>query len=449
MSQVTDPQQVSNGVPEGARVHFDKEAGELSLIFKYWDAQCDVLDAIDSGEYDLVVYRGGYGSGKTVLGARWIMEVAESTPHSDNLVLAQDMSKGGPTTYKGFFKQLPGEDIVPDEGGDPENSPFVKEFNRNKNRVTWHNGAVIRLGSADKWNRYAGGEFNAIWADEVAHYETTDLYKLYEMLISRQRTKQGPNITLWTSTGNGYNQFYDFVERQVDPDDNPLPARIHNVVADSRDNPFLEETDKLARQFVGTAREEEALAGGFAAAEGLVYSQFARSRHVISEERAEELATDKALYGYDHGWNDPRVVADVRRTPYDQYLLYDLFYETESEYQEAVDWLTKHDKPQGWVYAEHEPEHQEAFRKAGYPCEQAIKDLDEGIPEVRRHLETDHSGRPGLLVSQKCTPAIHEFLSYQEEHVGKSEAEDHAMDALRYLIMGDTHGAGPAGTGVW
>ncbi|WP_216647823.1 hypothetical protein, partial [Shigella sonnei] len=48
----------------------------------------------------------------------------------------------------------------------------------------------------------------------------------------------------------------------------------------------------------------------------------------------------------------------------------------------------------GRVYAEHEPEHIEMFRQAGYPTEKAVKDLDEGIPLVREFLETDDAGRP-------------------------------------------------------
>lgn len=413
---------------------------KLQLNWGFWDKQIEARDAVHSGDYDVIVFRGGYGSGKTVVGARLTLEVALNIPRSDNLVLAPDAQKGGPSTYKGFFKQLPGENTVPDEGGNPENSPLVQEYHGTKRRLTLTNGAIVRLGSADVWNRYAGSEFNFIWCDEVAHYEHTDLYDLNRMLLSRQRTEHGPNVTLWTSTGNGYNQFYDFVERQETPDGNPLPTRLTNIVADSRNNPFLPEKDKLVRQFEGTAKEEQGLSGGFAAAEGLVYNRFSRDRHVIPEQKAEELKTNTALYGYDHGWGDPRVVVDCRKTSYDQYLVYDLFYRSESKYQEAVNWLVENDKPRGTVYAEHEPEHQEAFRDAGYECEPAIKDLDEGIPAVRERLEVDDDGRPGLLISESCIEAIQEFMSYKEEHVGKSVAVDHFLDSFRYLVMGDSYG---------
>lgn len=422
----------------------------LSLDWGFWDKQLAARGAIHAGDHDVVVFRGGYGSGKTVLGARATLEIALDTPKSDSLVLAPDAQKGGPSTYKGFFKQLPGENVVPDEGGDPGNSPIVEDYHGTKRRLTLTNGAVIRLGSADVWNRYAGSEFNFIWCDEVAHYEHTDLYDLNRMLLSRQRTEQGPNVTLWTSTGNGYNQFYEFVEVQETPDGDALPTRLTNIVADSRDNPFLNEKEKLTRQFKGTGAEEQGLAGGFAAAEGLVYSQFSRTHHVIPEsEASHRISGDWRIYGYDHGWDDPRVIVEIGKTSYDQYLVLDHYYRSEESVEDAITWLTENDKPTETIYAEHEPEHIEKFKRAGYPAESANKDLDEGIPTVRETLERDASGRPGLLISDACMDLIKEFQSYKEEHVGKSKATDHALDSLRYALMGDMYDTGPSGTGTW
>lgn len=418
----------------------------LTLDWGYWDKQLETLRAIDTGEWDVIIFRGGYGSGKTVLGARKTIETALAVSKSDNLVLAPDAQKGGPSTYKGFFKQLPGEAVVPDEGGDPENSPIVEDYHGTKRRVTLINGSVIRLGSADVWNRYAGSEFNFIWCDEVAHYDHTDLYDLNRMLLSRQRTQDGPNVTLWTSTGNGYNQFYDFVERQRTPDDDPLPTKIRNVVADSRNNPFLPEKEKLTRQFEGTASEEQGLAGGFAAAEGLVYPKFSRESHVVSDTHAAALATDERIYGYDAGWDDPRVVLELARTDYGQWIVVDCFHRSESYPEDIIDaetgtgWLA--DKPDGTLYCEHEPGHIKKFRAAGWRAVKANKDLDEGIPHVRGRLERDSDDRPGLLVSNTCSELIQEFLSYQEEHVGKKTAVDHCLDALRYALY--THGGGPS-----
>jgi hypothetical protein len=423
------------------------DAEALDIDWDFWSAQQEAFEALDSGEFDLVSFRGGYGSGKTVLGSRATIMFAEDVPRSDNLILAQDSKKGGPTTYKKFFEELPGNDTVPDEGGDPENSPLVADYNRNKSRLTMHNGSVIRLGSADKWNRYAGSEFSFIWCDEVAHYETTDLFKLDEMLTSRQRTETGPNVTLWTSTGNGFNDFWQFVELQETPDGDAITTRMHNVVADSRRNPFLHEKEKQVRKFADTAREEEALAGGFSAAEGLVYDRFSRARHVrpAGGDAVQAAAeTDWRIYGYDHGWNDPRVVVEIGRTPADVLVALDHFYRSESQPEDVIDpddgtgWLA--DKPEGTIYSEHMPEHVAKFRDAGWPATNAIKDIDDGIEHVRGLLKDDGEHGPGLLVSDACGQLIREFLSYQDDDVGGSDTTDHALDSLRYATYTDAYG---------
>jgi len=413
-------------------------SSSVELGGQYWDAQLRTFDALDSDQYDLVVFRAGYAGGKTILGCDWIHQTAVQVPESDNLAMAPDYAKGGPATYKTLFERLPGEDTVPDQGGDPENSPIIDSYHDIKKRLTYVNGSVVRLGSADKWNRYAGSEFNAIYCDEPAHYDNTPLHDLVEMLTSRQRTDGGPNVMLWTSTGAGYDDFYDITERQVDAEDEPLQwaDRMKVIVGDSRNNPFLPDDarEKLERQFAGTDREKQALAGGFAAPTGLVYSDFSRERHV--RDRADLTLTDWRAYGYDHGWSDPRVVLEVGKTEYDQLVVLDEFYESEVEYQRAVEWLR--DKPNGTVYAEHETEHQRAFRKAGFSVEPADKDLDEGIPAVRNRLSwsDDPQDRPGLLVAEDCVNTIREFQDYQEDEVGSAAAVDHAMDSLRYVIMG-------------
>jgi len=424
-------------------------AGAIEIDWQWTDYQARVRDALEAGEHDLVVFRTGYGGGKSITGAQWIHRGSLQLDSGESLVMGQDIQKAKGTTFKVFFETLPGEDTVPDDaGGHPENSPIVAGYNQNERRVTYISGHKVRLGGADKWNRYAGGEFHRIWCDEVAHYDNTDLHKLHEMLVTRQRTEAGPNTTLWTSTGNGYNQFYDVTERQVGPDDEPLPwaDRMKVIVASTEHNELLPEDglEKIVNQFRGTAREEQGLHGGFAAAEGRVYADFSRKTHVRpAEDLADRLVDDHAIYGYDAGWKDPRVVVDIRRTHADQYVVWDHFYESESQLAEVVDpddvldeqeaWAEG--RPKGRVYCEHEPAHIQQFRKAGWPAVKAEKSLDGGIDHVRGRLATDSEGRPGLLVADRCDDLVQEFLSYKEEHVGKAAATDHALDALRYALF--------------
>jgi len=423
-------------------------ATATTVEYKWTNYQAHVRDTLEAGDVDLVALRTGYGGGKSRCGGQWIHRgaIADTEGVGESLVLAQDYQKGKSTTYSVFFKILPGEDTNPFKDGDPENSPIVDTWHSNDKRLVYVTGHVAWLGGADKWNRFAGGEYCRIWCDEVGHYPpNTDLYELHEMLITRQRTEVGPNTTLWTSTGNGFNQFYDITERQVNGDDEPLPwaDQMDVVVASTEHNTLLppDGLDKIRRQFKGTAREDQGLHGGFAAAEGLVYDDFTRNTHVVDAgDVASRLVEDRAIYGYDAGWDDPRVVVDVRQTHSGQWVVWDHYYKTESRLVEVLEgdreWMIG--RPKGPVYAEHEPSHIQQFRKAGWSAVKAEKSLDGGIDHVRDRLTTDGEGRPGLLVTERCVDLIQEFLSYKEEHVGKNGAKDHALDALRYALFTHT-----------
>ncbi|MFC5135485.1 MULTISPECIES: hypothetical protein [Haloferacaceae] len=429
-------------------------ATATTVEYKWTNYQAHVRDTLEAGDVDLVALRTGYGGGKSRCGGQWIHRgaIADTQGMGESLVLAQDYQKGKSTTYSVFFKILPGEETNPFKDGDPENSPIVDTWHSNDKRLVYVTGHVAWLGGADKWNRFAGGEYCRIWCDEVGHYPpNTDLYELHEMLITRQRTEVGPNTTLWTSTGNGFNQFYDITERQVNGDDEPLPwaDQMDVVVASTEHNTLLppDGLEKIRRQFKGTAREDQGLHGGFAAAEGLVYDDFTRNTHVVDAgDVARQLVEDRAIYGYDAGWDDPRVVVDVRQTHAGQWVVWDHYYETESRLAEVVDpddvlegrrpWMIG--RPKGPIYSEHEPSHIQQFRKAGWSAVKAEKSLDGGIDHVRDRLTTDGEGRPGLLVTERCTDLIQEFLSYKEEHVGKNGAKDHALDATRYALFTHT-----------
>jgi hypothetical protein len=429
------------------------------VCYQWTDYQAHVRDELEGGDHDLVVLRSGYGGGKSRCGGQWIHRGAMADTHGEgeSLVLAQDYEKGKSTTYSVFFKILPGEDTNPFKDGDPENSPLVAKYNKNDKMLRYVTGHVAWIGGADKWSRFAGGEYARIWCDEVGHYPpVTSLYELYEMLVTRQRTDVGPNTTLWTSTANGYNEYYDITERQVTPDGEPLPwgDRLYVVVASTEDNVLLaaDGREKIIRQFKGTPREEQGLHGGFAAAVGLVYSQFTRDTHVVPEANVDDYipADAEPIYGYDAGWDHPRVLVELYPTHYDQWLVTDLYYATEKPFdhlcnpRDETGWVYNESKPRTTVYCEHEPEHIQQFQRAGFRALKAEKSLDEGIPHVRGLLEQKGDPpRPGLLVSDRCTELIQEFLSYQEEHVGKSgDIPDHCLDAARYALFTDYQRSG-------
>lgn len=237
----------------------------------------------------------GYGAGKSVLGARWLVAQAIRYSGSHFLAMGTTFSEARSSTFPKLFAQLPGENTTlrTTSFNGPEQSPLVTDYNRQENRLTLVNNSVITLGSSDKWSRFAGSEFGGVWMDEPSHYGS-DLHDLLEMMGSRLRGVAGPKVLLWSLTGNGYGPAYEILAKQRDANGDPLGLAIKGIRASTLDNPYLSEgeKDRFRRQYEGTGREEQALHGGFAAAQGLVYSEFSRDTHVIPKAEAHERVSD-------------------------------------------------------------------------------------------------------------------------------------------------------------
>lgn len=492
--------------PENRPEGMSWNSGTGTLAYDAWDAQRRALSALEASalseerelgdehdlDPDLVAFLAGYGAGKSITGARWLITQAIEYPGSRFLALGTDFTKARDTTFRVLFENLPGErtHVVTSSFNGPESSPLVADYNRAEHRLTLVNDTVIKLGSADQWNRYAGDEYGGIWKDEPSHYGE-DLHDLLEMMGSRLRGVDGPKKMFWTLTGNGYNAAWEILEEQRDKTGDPIGLNIELIRASTLENPYLDDADKerFGRQYGGTGREEQALHGGFAAAQGLVYDQFRRDVHVIPHSEAVERVDDSnewRVYGYDAGWNDPRVLLEAGRTAYNQLVVLDEYHEHRSHVEDVIEWLRENDKPEGTIFAEHVPAEIKKLRQSGLTVEKADKDLDSGLSEVRRRLRDDGnatisepaSGKPspvyrsrpggtrdrrvirrspsgagedendsecepqvGLLISDRCEHLIRELLGYKEEHVGASQAVDHCADSLRYLCMGVAGGS--------
>ena len=102
---------------------------------------------------------------------------------------------------------------------------------------------MIILGSTDRWNRYAGDEYGAIWMDEPSHYGE-DLHDLLEMMGSRLGGVTGLRVMCWTLTGNGYNAAWEILEKRQDTNGDPIGLRVKVVRASTLENPYLSDGEK-------------------------------------------------------------------------------------------------------------------------------------------------------------------------------------------------------------
>lgn len=405
---------------------------ELDLDITYWKKQDQAIESARSGEYDITVFLGGFRSGKSYSGASWLLEMAMTYPNGDFLMMAVDYNKGKKTTYNVFFDEiLPGQAVNPYKGGDPENSPIVKNWTKQDRALTLINGSTISPAGADEESRYEGGSFNAVWMDEPGNYR--DKLDGVTSTILERLDGGSPGSVMWTTTGKRGPLQRILEERKWD-DGSSVESTINIIKASTLENPFLTESDieRLKRRYQGAENEGMALHGEFGDIEGRVYESFSRQRHVRPTEELEKRIDyqKRLVFGYDAGWDDERVVLEAAVAPDGTILILDEFYESGSFVDDAIKYLNK--KPKGLIYSEHEPEHIARFNKeTKHKAVKAIKRISVGIEEVRQRFHKD-----GLLISEDCHNLIDELLGYKKEDVGGSNTQDHACDALRYLIMG-------------
>lgn len=136
--------------PEG--MTWDPNEGVVG--YDLWSAQRETLDVLADGDrdVDLGAFLAGYGSGKSIFGARWLIKQALEYPGSHFLVMGQSFSEARMSTFQVLFEQLPGERTAlrTSSYNGPETSPIVRDYNRAEHRLTLTTDSVITLGSADK-----------------------------------------------------------------------------------------------------------------------------------------------------------------------------------------------------------------------------------------------------------------------------------------------------------
>lgn len=138
----------------------DAEAAELEHVWEFWARPTQMLPA---GAWTTWVILAGRGFGKTRTGAeatRWAVERGGYR----RLTLA------GPTAAD--VRDV----MVEGESGLMAVSHPRPVYEPSKSRITWPNGAIAALRSADEPDRFRGLQSDWVWADELAAWRYPDAW---------------------------------------------------------------------------------------------------------------------------------------------------------------------------------------------------------------------------------------------------------------------------------
>jgi phage terminase large subunit-like protein len=160
----------------------DREAAELEYDWRFW-ARPNQLAPI--GDWQTWMLLAGRGFGKTRTGAEWVRERKQTGLYGRTALVAPTASDARDV-------------IVEGESGILAISPpwFRPLYEPSKRRLTWPNGAIATLYSADEPERLRGPQHDGAWCDELGSWRYPEAW---DMLMFGLRLGQNPQACVTTT----------------------------------------------------------------------------------------------------------------------------------------------------------------------------------------------------------------------------------------------------------
>jgi PBSX family phage terminase large subunit len=236
---------------------------------------------------------------------------------------------------------------------------------------------------------------------------------------------------MFISTPKGFNHFYDLSNKELTDKDYKT---FHFTSYDNPHIPVEEiEREKSSKPLEVFAQEYMA---SFQKTQGLVYKEFSREKHLY--ETLPEGTYEK-LGGIDFGFKNPAGVLDIRYAK-ERFYVEDEWYKRERTEEQIADYVSTYKFDE--VYPDPEnPSAIEVLKNKNINVREVIKGKDSVKSGINKVREAFITGK--LKINKRCVNLIAELemYSYDDEKGDRNEdenpikANDHLLDALRYVIM--------------
>jgi hypothetical protein len=320
-------------------------------------------------------------------------------------------------------------------------------------------GAKIEFGflerDADVY-RYQGQAYSWIGFDEITHLPTEFSWNY---LASRLRTTDSEIIPYMRCTANPGGVGANWVKKRYinpcEPDNSFIgkdglsrkfiPARL-------QDNPYLAKDGRYEQMLkaLPPTQRKQLLEGNWDVAEGAAFTEFTFEEHVITP--FEIPINWERLKGIDYGYasesacvwgavdrNDGTLI--IYRELYRKNLLGTelAMMLTEMELEDPFSVAGVLDTACWNRTGTTGPTVGETLLRAGHKLRRADKNRIQGKIQIHEYLKLQQSGRPKIQIFNTCPNLIRELQSIPLDKSNPEDvnthADDHAYDALRYLIM--------------
>ena len=389
-------------------------------------------------------YIGGIGSGKSVIGCTTLRDMAIQEA-GDYLICRQFMPELKTTTYKTFIELVPPELIIEHRIADAHLK--IRAINGVSN---------IFFRPLEEPDKFRSMNLNAFLIDE-ANQVSEEAFTLLQGRLRGRAWKKG----LLVSNPNGHDWVYRWFFKKDHFKTQEAKDRFHLVRAPSTENVHLPEGYlSTLKESWSDDRIKREIEGSFDAFEGAVYSEFRRDVHVIKPFKIPDEWPK--FIGIDHGYRNPSAWIWCAIGPDSEVYAYREYYQSEKLIHEIVAETLKLCKGEVIQRAYIDPSTKARRGTTGesdwdeyyrliprdFPLYTAINDVQVGVDRVKSYLKpTGRLERPMLYIFDTCQNLIEEMTQYRyqelkpnqdgkrAEHEKPVKANDHALDALRYVVV--------------
>ena len=320
-------------------------------------------------------------------------------------------------------------------------------------------GAKIEFGflerDADVY-RYQGQAYSWIGFDEITHLPTEFSWNY---LASRLRTTDSTIVPYMRCTANPGGVGAHWVKkRYIDPADynesfegsDGLTRKF--IPAKLDDNPYLAKDGRYEKMLMALppTQRKQLLEGNWDVNEGAAFTEFNLEDHVIPP--FEIPINWERVKGIDYGYASESACVWATIDPSDGTLIVyrelyqkgltgqDLGYAiTEMELQDPFSVAGVLDTAAWNRTGTTGPTVGETLVRQGHKLRRADKNRIQGKIQIHEYLRVQHTGRPKIQIFNTCPNLIREIQSIPLDSSNPEDvdtrAQDHAYDALRYLIM--------------
>lgn len=402
-----------------------------------------------------IAYIGGIGSGKSLIGCITVLHWAILYP-GEYLIARQFAPELKITTYKTFLDICPPELIEEHRVAD----------GMIKIKTSSSKTSLILFRQLEEPDKLRSLNLSGFYIDEANQVSE-------EAFMLLQGRLRGPGVRKGVLTTNpkGHDWLYRWFFEKSHIKDEEVKTTYHLIKAPSTENIHLPEgyLQSVMASWDDTRIKRE-IQGDFDAFEGQVYSEFKRDTHVVRPFRIPN--NWERHIRVDHGYRNPAAVLFFAISPDGECYVYKELYVREWLIKEIILGNKKENKngvvelvrPGGqFKTAKIDPstkarrggtgesdfdEYRRHWPDSLPTLQLAKNDVQVGIDRVKSYLKVDAKTRkPLLYVFDTCVNLLEEITTYRypelkpQQQGVKSEDEkpikvdDHALDALRYMII--------------